>query len=85
MEYLAFEAPIREMDEQLERTRAMAQESDVDLSAAIAALEQSRTDLLKSMSEHLTAWQRVQLSRHPNLVRFWGSCSEGGEEFILGT
>jgi len=66
MEYLAFEAPIREMDEQLERTRAMAQESDVDLSAAIAALEQSRTDLLKSMSEHLTAWQRVQLSRHPN-------------------
>jgi acetyl-CoA carboxylase carboxyl transferase subunit alpha len=66
MEYLAFEAPIREMDEQLERTRAMATESDVDLSAAIAALEQSRTDLLKSMSEHLTAWQRVQLSRHPN-------------------
>ena len=66
MEYLAFEAPIREMDEQLERTRAMAQESDVDLSAAIVALEQSRTDLLKSMSEHLTAWQRVQLSRHPN-------------------
>ena len=50
MEYLAFEAPIREMDEQLERTRAMAQESDVDLSAAIVALEQSRTDLLKSMS-----------------------------------
>ena len=35
MEYLAFEAPIREMDEQLERTRAMATESDVDLSAAI--------------------------------------------------
>jgi acetyl-CoA carboxylase carboxyl transferase subunit alpha len=66
MEYLAFEAPIREMDEQLERTRAMATESDVDLSAAIAALEQSLTDLLKSQSEHLTAWQRVQLSRHPN-------------------
>jgi acetyl-CoA carboxylase carboxyl transferase subunit alpha len=66
MEYLDFEAPIREMDEQLERTRAMAQESDVDLSAAIAALEQSRADLMKSQSEHLTAWQRVQLSRHPN-------------------
>ena len=66
MEYLDFEAPIREMDEQLERTRAMAQESDVDLTAAIDALEQSRTELLKSQSEHLTAWQRVQLSRHPN-------------------
>jgi serine/threonine protein kinase len=25
----------------------------------------------------------LKLSRHPNLVRFWGSCSEGGEEFIL--
>ena len=25
----------------------------------------------------------LKLSRHPNIVRFWGSCSEGGEEFIL--
>ena len=25
----------------------------------------------------------LKLSRHPNLVRFWGSCCEGGEEFIL--
>jgi serine/threonine protein kinase len=25
----------------------------------------------------------LKLSRHPNLVRFWGSCREGGEEFIL--
>lgn len=25
----------------------------------------------------------LKLSRHPNLVRFWGSCSEGGEQFIL--
>jgi hypothetical protein len=25
----------------------------------------------------------LKLSRHPNFVRFWGSCSEGGEQFIL--
>jgi serine/threonine protein kinase len=25
----------------------------------------------------------LKLSRHPNLVRFWGSCSEGEEQFIL--
>ena len=25
----------------------------------------------------------LKLSRHPNLVRFWGSCSEGGEQFII--
>jgi serine/threonine protein kinase/ubiquitin len=25
----------------------------------------------------------LKLSRHPNLVRFWGSCNEGGEHFIL--
>ena len=25
----------------------------------------------------------LKLSRHPNLVRFWGSCNEGGEQFIL--
>jgi serine/threonine protein kinase len=25
----------------------------------------------------------LKLSRHPNLIRFWGSCSEVGEQFIL--
>jgi ubiquitin len=25
----------------------------------------------------------LKLSRHPNLVRFWGSCNEGGEQVIL--
>jgi serine/threonine protein kinase len=25
----------------------------------------------------------LKLSHHSNLVRFWGSCSEGGEQFIL--
>jgi acetyl-CoA carboxylase carboxyl transferase subunit alpha len=66
MEYLDFEAPIREMDEQLERTRAMAEESGLDMTAALEALEQSRTELLTSLGSQLTAWQRVQLSRHPN-------------------
>ena len=66
MEYLDFEAPIREMDEQLERTRAMAEESGLDMTAAVEALEQSRTELLTSLGSQLTAWQRVQLSRHPN-------------------
>jgi acetyl-CoA carboxylase carboxyl transferase subunit alpha len=37
MEYLDFEAPIREMDEQLERTRAMAEESGLDMTAALEA------------------------------------------------
>ena len=71
MEYLDFEAPIREMDEQLERTRAMAEESGLDMTAALEALEQSRTELLTSLGSQLTAWQRVQLSRHPNRPYTW--------------
>ena len=25
----------------------------------------------------------LRLSHHPNLLRFWGSCNESGQQFIL--
>ncbi len=66
MEYLDFEAPIQEIEQQIERSNALASESNADMSEALKALENARDNLLKDLGKNLTAWQRVQLSRHPN-------------------
>ena len=66
MEYLDFERPIQELEEQLTKCIAIGKESDIDVTETCKQIEdklqQARTDIYKN----LTAWQRVQLSRHPS-------------------
>lgn len=66
MDYLDFEQPIKELEEQLEKTRHLAEETKVDMSKTIKELEKRITTTRKEIYKNLTAWQRVQLSRHPN-------------------
>lgn len=66
MEYLEFELPIKELEEQLQKCRLIGEESEVDVTETCTQIEkkliQAKTDIYKN----LTSWQRVQLSRHPN-------------------
>jgi acetyl-CoA carboxylase carboxyl transferase subunit alpha len=66
MNYLDFEKPIEELQEQLEKAREIAGKSKVDMSKAIADLEQKIISTQKNIYSNLTPWQRVQLSRHPD-------------------
>ncbi len=66
MEYLDFELPIKELEEQLEKCQIIGQESDVDVTATCQQITDKLTETKKSIYKNLTAWQRVQLSRHPN-------------------
>ncbi|MFP9114809.1 acetyl-CoA carboxylase carboxyltransferase subunit alpha [Flavobacterium sp. RHBU_3] len=66
MEYLDFELPIKELEEQLEKCTIIGQESDVDVSNTCKQIEKKLVETKKSIYKNLTAWQRVQLSRHPN-------------------
>lgn len=66
MEYLDFEVPIKELNEQLEKAAALQDESKTDMSKTIQELEKRIEKTRKEISKNLTAWQRVQLSRHPN-------------------
>lgn len=66
MEYLDFELPIKELEEQIEKTEALQAESKTDLSKTISELQKRIEKTRKDISKGLTAWQRVQLSRHPN-------------------
>jgi acetyl-CoA carboxylase carboxyl transferase subunit alpha len=65
-EYLDFELPIKELEEQIEKAIAFQQESKTDQSKTINELERRIERTRKEISKNLTAWQRVQLSRHPN-------------------
>lgn len=66
MEYLDFELPVKELEDQLEKCRNLGKESGVDMCDSIDKLEQKLADTKKKIYNNLTAWQRVQLSRHPN-------------------
>jgi len=65
MIYLDFEKPIQELDEQLEKLKGIAEKSNVDMSKSIEELEANIVSKRKEIFSNLTAWQRVQVSRHP--------------------
>lgn len=66
MEYLEFELPIKELEEQLQKCKIIGEESDVDVTETCQQIEKKLAETKKDIYKNLTAWQRVQLSRHPN-------------------
>ena len=62
---LEFEKPLRELEKQLITLNQVSQESKVDVSSEIVAIETKIEKIKKDIYSNLTAWQRVQLSRHP--------------------
>ncbi len=66
MEYLDFELPIKELEEQLDKCMIIGEESDVDVTETCKQIEKKLADTRKEIYKNLTAWQRVQLSRHPD-------------------
>ncbi len=66
MEYLDFELPIKELEEQLQKCHELGKESGVDVQITCKGIEKKIIVTKKEIYENLTSWQRVQLSRHPN-------------------
>ncbi len=66
-QFLDFEQPIKELYEQIEENKKLAEKNaKVDYKAIIQQLELSIVEKRREITEHLTPWQRVQLSRHPD-------------------
>ena len=65
MDYLDFEMPIKELEEQLAKTKELEKETEVDMSKTIKEIEKKLVNTHKDIHKKLTPWQRVQLSRHP--------------------
>ena len=66
MEYLDFELPIKELEDQLDKCKLIGEESDVDVTETCQQIETKLEVARKEIFKNLTAWQRVQLSRHPS-------------------
>ncbi len=61
---LPFEKPILELEKKINELRAATSDS-IDLSGEIKSAEKKLEKALKEVFDHLTAWQRVQVARHP--------------------
>ncbi|MDC3240892.1 acetyl-CoA carboxylase carboxyltransferase subunit alpha [Flavobacteriaceae bacterium] len=66
MEYLEFELPIKELHDQLDKCKLIGTESEVDVTETCAQIETKLEKTKKEIYGNLSAWQRVQLSRHPS-------------------
>ncbi|MBA09857.1 MAG: acetyl-CoA carboxylase carboxyltransferase subunit alpha [Flavobacteriaceae bacterium] len=66
MEYLEFELPIKELEDQLQKCQLIGKESHVDVTETCKQIEKKLAETKKDIYKNLTAWQRVQMSRHPD-------------------
>ena len=66
MEYLDFELPIKELEDQLDKCKLIGEESEVEVTEICQQIETKLEQTRKEIFKNLTAWQRVQLSRHPS-------------------
>ena len=66
MEYLDFELPVKELQEQIAKCQAIGNESSVDVTETCKLLNDKLEDTKEKIYGNLNAWQRVQLSRHPS-------------------
>lgn len=65
-QFLDFEKPIKDLYDQIEQLRITAEKSKTNMNDAIAMLEERVVETKKQITDNLTPWQKVQLSRHPD-------------------
>ena len=66
-QFLDFEQPIKELYEQIEENHKLAAKNNSnDYDAVNATLEKKILQKRKEITDGLTPWQKVQLSRHPD-------------------
>src|SRR4249920_933075 len=65
-QFLDFEKPIKDLFDEIDKLRIASEKTKVDLSDSINKLYDQVTERRRDITSHLTPWQKVQLSRHPD-------------------
>ncbi len=65
MIYLDFEKPIQDLEAEVTKLKEVSSKSKVNLADKIKEMESHVQIKIKEVYSNLTAWQRVQVSRHP--------------------
>jgi len=63
---LDFEKPISELEKKIQELKNFVSDKKIDLASEVRRLEDKLEQLKKTTYSSLTAWQRVQIARHPN-------------------
>jgi acetyl-CoA carboxylase carboxyl transferase subunit alpha len=64
--HLEFEEKVADIDSQMNELRKLSSIKGIDYSTEIRRLQRQQVTELKRIYSNLTAWQTVQVSRHPN-------------------
>ncbi len=64
--HLEFEEKVADIDSQMNELRRLSSIKGIDYSTEIRRLQRQQVTELKRIYSNLTAWQTVQVSRHPN-------------------
>ena len=62
---LDFERPIVELERKIDELKSLGASQDIDISDEVRKLETKLNQIKKEIYGNLTAWQRVQIARHP--------------------
>lgn len=62
---LPFEKPIVELEIKLKELQSFSEDQDIDVSMELARMEKKIAQTRKKIYGDLTAWQKVQVARHP--------------------
>ncbi|MFH1904008.1 MAG: acetyl-CoA carboxylase carboxyltransferase subunit alpha [bacterium] len=95
---LEFEKPIIELEKRIEELKAFASTENIDFSDEIKVLEKKALETKKRIYQNLTAWQRMQIARHPdrpytldyinalmkNFIELHGDRSFADDQAIIG-
>lgn len=65
MNVFDFEKPIIELEKKIQELKGFISDKKIDLSFELRRLEEKLEHLKKQTYNNLTAWQRVQIARHP--------------------
>ncbi len=66
-QFLDFEKPVKELYDQITQIKQLAEKNPkMDYAATLQQLEESIVEKRREITRHLTPWQQVQLSRHPD-------------------
>ena len=63
---LPFEAPISELENKMLELKEFSKEQNIDVSGEIQNMEEKITQMREEIYKNLSAWEKVQVARHPN-------------------
>ncbi len=68
--FLSFEKQISDLEGKIEELRHISSGSDINIASEIGKLQSAVSEQLKTTYSNLNAWQKVQVSRHPDRPHF---------------